>query len=212
MSRYTEPEFARAALITIDTQRDTLDGQPMAIPGTTAVLPAMRRLLAAFCAAGRPIVRIYLADGSNVDACRRQAVEEGQGMLLAGTPGCELAPGLLPEGVALDAPLLLAGGVQPAGPGEVVIYKPRWGAFFQTPLHEHLQGLGVSTLVFSGCNYPNCPRASICEASKRDYRVVLVEDALSGLHEQGRREMAGIGVKLMTAQAVAAGLAASPRA
>lgn len=39
MNRYTEPDLKAAALITIDTQRDTLDGQLLEIPGTSAILP-----------------------------------------------------------------------------------------------------------------------------------------------------------------------------
>jgi len=38
----TAPDFAAAALITIDTQRDVLDGGPFEIPGTSAALGAMR--------------------------------------------------------------------------------------------------------------------------------------------------------------------------
>ena len=57
-----------------------------------------------------------------------------------------------------------------------------------------LRGWGVNTLVVCGCNFPNCPRTSVYEASERDLRVVLVEDAISGLYEQGRREMENIGV------------------
>jgi len=200
MSRYTEPEWSSCALITIDTQCDTLDGQPFEIPGTSAVVPRMRTLLKAFRAAGRPIVhviRLYQPDGSNVDPCRRALVEEGAPLVLAGSPGCQLVPELLPRaGIALDAELLLSGGIQSLTPAEVVIYKPRWGAFYQTPLEGHLRRQGVSTLVFSGCNYPNCPRTSIYEASERDFRVVLVEDAVSGLYDRGRREMTNIGVEL----------------
>jgi hypothetical protein len=33
------PHFASAALITIDTQVDTLDSQPLEIPGTSLMLP-----------------------------------------------------------------------------------------------------------------------------------------------------------------------------
>ena len=209
------PDFASVALVTIDTQRDTLDGQPFEVPGTSAALPEMRRLAAAFRAAGRPIVhvvRLYRPDGSNVDLCRRRAVAEGARLVLAGSPGAELALGLVPPNApGLDAQLLLAGGIQHAGPGEVVIYKPRWGAFFQTPLEAHLRALGVSTLVFAGCNFPNCPRTSIYEASERDFRLVLVEDAISGLYERGKDELRTIGVVLMrTAELVTAlGAAAS---
>jgi len=208
------PDFTRAALVTIDTQQDTLDGQPFEVPGTSAALPEMRRLAEAFRTAGRPIVhvvRLYRPDGSNVDPCRRRAVEEGARLVLAGSPGAEPAPGLLPaDAPRLDTPLLLAGGIQHVGPGEVVIYKPRWGAFFQTPLEAHLRALGVSTLLFAGCNFPNCPRASIYEASERDFRIVLAEDATSGLYERGKDELRTIGIVLMNAAELTASLLSSP--
>ena len=145
MSRFTDPEHQHSALITIDVQCDTLDGEPFEIPGTSAIAP---RLLP--------------------------------------SPSCEL-----------DAEMLLRGGVQEAGPNEWIIYKPRWGAFFRTPLESHLRGLEVSTLVFSGCNFPNCPRTSIYQASERDLRVVAIEDAISGLYDRGRAELEDIGVLLL---------------
>jgi nicotinamidase-related amidase len=59
--------------------------------------------------------------------------------------------------------------------------------------------------VFAGCNLPNCPRASIVEAHERDFRVVLVTDAVSQVSEQGLREVAGLGTVLMsTAETVEA--------
>ena len=204
---YLTPDFSAAALITIDTQCDVLDGQPLEIVGTSAALPAVALLARKFRGAGRPVVhvvRLYRRDGSNVDLCRRTAVEEGAQILAPGSQGAELAPGLVPaEAPQLDSELLLRGGVQRIGEGEAVIYKPRWGAFFETPLEGHLRTLAVSTLVFCGCNFPNCPRTSIYEASERDFRVVLAEDAISGLYERGRRELEGIGVSLMTAAGIA---------
>ena len=202
MDKYTRPDFSSVALITIDTQRDTLDGQPLEVPGTSAALPQMQNLLGFFRQHRKPvihIVRIYKRDGSNVDLCRRQAVMQGAEMLMEDTPGCELAPGLLPDPtVALDYQVLLDGRIQKVSENEVIIYKPRWGAFFQTPLDEHLKSLKVSTLIFTGCNFPNCPRTSIYEASERDYRIILIEDALSGLYPQGRKEMENIDVCIMT--------------
>lgn len=206
MSRYTTLEWARSALITIDTQRDTLDGQPLGIPGTSAVLPRMRRLVAAYRRAGMPIVhivRLYQADGANVDLCRREQVEQGAPILLAGSSGSQLAPDLLPQaGIRLDPDLLLAGGIQSVGDREVVIYKPRWGAFHNTPLEAHLRRNRITTVVFCGCNFPNCPRTSIYQASERDFRIAVVEDAVSGIYDRGRRELTGIGVAVMPADDV----------
>jgi nicotinamidase-related amidase len=166
----------------------------------------MRALLDTFRKAEKPIihiVRIYKADGSNVDLCRRELVEHGTALFLAGSPGCRIASELLPHaGVELDVDLLLSGGIQTLCSHEVVIYKPRWGAFYKTPLEQYLKEQGVLTLVFSGCNFPNCPRTSIYEAGERDFRVVLVEDAVSGLYDQGRREMKNIGVELLSTRQV----------
>jgi nicotinamidase-related amidase len=206
MPDYTAPVWAHSALITIDTQCDTLDGQPFEIPGTTAILPRMQSLVEAFRASGKPIVhivRVYKADGTNVDLCRRERVENGARLVMAGSRGCQPAPEILPrEGIMLDTDLLLAHGIQTIGANEVVIYKPRWGAFYHSPLEEHLRRLEISTLIFCGCNYPNCPRASIYEASERDFRIVLVDDAVSGLYDRGRKEMQNIGVELLSTNRV----------
>lgn len=206
IENYTAPEWSSSALITIDTQCDTLDGQSFEIPGTTAVLPRMKSLLEAFRLAARPIihiVRIYKADGSNVDLCRKELVIKGARLLLAGSSGCQLASEILPrKTILLNEDLLLSHGIQTIGDNEVVIYKPRWGAFYKTPLEQFLKEQHISTLVFCGCNFPNCPRTSIYEASERDFRVVLVDDAVSGLYDQGRHEMKNIGVELLSTSQV----------
>ena len=213
---YLAPDLGSAALVTIDTQVDTLDGQPLEVPGTSAVVPMIARLAAAFRAAGRPIVhivRLYRRDGSNVDLCRRAAVEAGALLFVPGSAGSQLAPGLLepPASFALDAQSLLEGRPQEVGPGEVVIYKPRWGAFYETPLEDHLRAHRVSTIVFCGCNFPNCPRTSIYQASERDFRVVLAEDAISGLYDRGRQEIENIGVRLMPTAEIVAGIGGPTR-
>lgn len=203
----TQPQAQTSALITIDVQNDfTLPGAPMAIPGTYERLGAMRELLLAFRAARCPIVhivRLYLPDGSNVDLCRREEVRQGLALVNPDTPGAELVSALKPRpDIQLDAARLLAGEFQPIGPEEWILYKPRWDAFYRTPLEAHLRRLGVDTLVFCGCNFPNCPRSSIYGASNRDFRLVLATDAVSGLYERGLEELRGIGVTLMTTREI----------
>src|SRR2546421_7387267 len=92
----TTPHLDRAALVTIDVQRDVLDGQPLEIAGSSAALPAMCDLAQAFRDCERPIVhivRLYRPDGSNVDLCRREAVTRGWQALAPGSDGAPLAAG-----------------------------------------------------------------------------------------------------------------------
>jgi nicotinamidase-related amidase len=170
---YTAPEFEKSALITIDVQCDFLDGGSCPIAGTSAALPQMPLLARLYRQAARPIIhmiRIYQPDGSNAELARREALEQGAQIVLPSSPGMALAAALMPRAdVQLDADLLLSGKLQILGPAEWVLFKPRWGAFFLTELQAMLESLDVSTLVFAGCNFPNCPRTSIYEASERDF-------------------------------------------
>lgn len=204
MKDYTSPLWSSSALLTVDMQREfSLPEGAMFIPGTSEILPAMARLTRAFRAAGLPIVhivRIYLEDGSNVDLCRRAAIEEGPAMAPPGSDGSQIVPELLPsESVRLDADLLLEARAQSIGPNEWIIYKSRFGAFYKTSLEEHLRNLGVTTTVMCGCNFPNCPRTTLYEASERDFRIVFVRDAVSGVYEKGLEELRNIGVTILTA-------------
>jgi nicotinamidase-related amidase len=198
---YTRPLAKSAALVLIDVQRDFLDipgdDAPMPVEGTHAAISAMAKLATAFRERGLPIVhvvRLYQPNGSNVDLVRRQSIEQGARIAVPGSAGSQIAPELLPNVVELDHELLLAGDLQEVGTAEHVMYKPRWGAFYHTELERHLRESGSNTIVFVGCNFPNCPRTSIYEASERDFRIVLVPDAVSGLYERGINECRAIGV------------------
>jgi hypothetical protein len=204
---YVSPEFGSVALITVDVQVDTLDGQPLEVAGTSAALPAIAALAAAFRAAGRPIVhavRLYRSDGSNADLCRRSAVQ-GRGedaragieRLAAGTRG-RRARGLVrarPRGAARRPH---AGGRAGRGRhlqaalGGVLRHRARGPSAAAGRLDD-----GVLRL-----QLPQLP-ADVDLRGERDFRVVLAEDAISGLYERGGRELEGIGVRLMLAVEIA---------
>lgn len=199
MDEYIQPHPDSAVLLTIDTQNDfTLPGAPAEIEGTDEVVPQMQRLVEVFRSADAPIVhvtRLYKEDGSNVDQCRREAVKSGAEIVRPGTDGAELVKELKPSAdVGLDAEQLLRGELQEVGPREWIMYKPRWSAFYRTGLEDFLAARSVDTVVICGCNFPNCPRTTVYEASERDYRLVFVSDATSGVYERGIEELESIGV------------------
>lgn len=203
MNDYTMPERGHAALVTIDAQRDYFaDASPVRSTGCDQIRDSLADLVNGLRRSGVPIfhlLRLYRPDGSNVDLCRRRLVEEGMRVLMPGSLGAELLPELAPAACPrLDPQLLLDGRGQRLGPREEALYKPRWGAFYDTPLEGRLHALGVNTLVVCGCNFATSGRASVLEASERDFRVVLVPEACAGLSEQAQQELCRVGVHLMS--------------
>ena len=212
---YLTPNPEKSALLTIDVQRDfSLPGAPAEVAGTLDAVPNMRRLVRAFRERGRPvfhIVRLYLPDGSNTDLCRRSLLEDGASIVLPGSEGAELVPELVPTGgPPLDARTLLAGDPQLLSLNEWALYKPRWGAFYGTRLEGILGSAAVDTVVVCGCNFPNCPRATIYEASERDFRIVVAADAISGVYKRGTEELTDIGVTVLTTEECLAWIAQVP--
>ncbi len=202
---YTDPHLASSALITIDTQNDfTLDGAPAHIGGTQDIIPNMTNLLDIYRNNNQfiiHVIRLYLRDGSNADVCRKQLIQNGKEIVAPDSQGAELVQELKPDStVRLDPAVLLAGEFQQIGRNEFVMYKPRWGMFYRTQLDGFLQNRAIDTLVFSGCNFPNCPRTSIYEASERDFRIVVIKDAISQLQVKDEEELHNIGVMLLTTQ------------
>jgi nicotinamidase-related amidase len=94
-------------------------------------------------------------------------------VVIPGSDGAELMDELKPSSsstIRLDSSLLLSDHLQQIGTMEWIMYKPRWGAFYNTLLEKHLHSLGVNTVIVCGCNFPNCPRTTIYEASEREMK------------------------------------------
>ncbi len=137
MSDYITPDGNHSALIIIDVQCDfTLKGAISEIQGTLQTIPHIKRLVHLYREKSYPIfhvVRLYSADGSNADLCRRKAIENGKQVVIPESDGAELMEELKPSStIILDSSLLLSGQLQQIGTMEWIIYKPRWGAFYNT--------------------------------------------------------------------------------
>jgi nicotinamidase-related amidase len=199
MDKYTAPNFSSCALLSIDMQIDFADNGRIAAKPLASLIEAFRR-------AGRlivHIVRLYDPDGLDVDVVRRARIESGEPLIAPGSPGVELMPEIRPEGAALDAKVLLSGQPQKVSDDEIILFKPRWGAFYRTPLQEILRSRGVDTVVIAGTYFPNCVRATIYEANSMDFRVAVPRDAVAGLDEAGCQWLETIGCVCMTAEEAA---------
>ncbi|TDZ79603.1 Peroxyureidoacrylate/ureidoacrylate amidohydrolase RutB [Mycobacteroides salmoniphilum] len=198
MTSFIAPEWDSSALVVIDVQAEFVSGA-MTVPGTADRIPALSRLVTAFRKAGRPIVhvvRLYVPGGTDTDLPRRAEILAGREVAAPGSDGSQIPDELLPHGERLDSELLLAGGFQQVGPAEHILFKPRWSAFHRTDLEQHLRARGITTVVVAGCNLPNCPRATLFDASERDYRAVIVEDATSQVTPERLHDLTLIGVNV----------------
>ena len=67
------------------------------------------------------VVRLYCADGSNVDLCRKD-IENGKQIVMPGNDGAELMDELKPSSsIRLKSDLLLSGCLQQIGPMEWIM-------------------------------------------------------------------------------------------
>lgn len=181
-------EPARAAFLLIDMQNGFIDGaSPLCIAGAAATVPACAHALAAAREHGLAVFhvrRAYAADGSDVEAVRWEAWAEGGRPLSSADP------------MSLACPSELA----PA-PGEPVVVKPSWSAFFGTDLDFLLRARGIGTLVLAGTTTPNCVRSTAYDGLARGFNVAVLRDATSSrspeAQEANLADMEAAGIQLI---------------
>jgi len=189
----------KSALLIIDMQEDFARPSGSAyINGTQEIVSPLADMAMMFRKQKKNIfhvIRLYHSDGSNAELCRKEQILAGNRMVSPASKGAGILPELLPADTkSIDHDKLLEGAVIEAGEYDHILYKPRWGAFYNTILHDILQSKGITSLFIAGCNFPNCPRTSIYEASERDYRISIIPSTISGIYSRGLKEMKNIGV------------------
>ena len=181
-------EPARAAFLLIDMQNGFIDGaSPLCIAGAAATVPACAHALAAAREHGLAVFhvrRAYAADGSDVEAVRWEAWAEGGRPLSSADP------------MSLSCPSELA----PA-PGEPVVVKPSWSAFFGTDLDALLRARGIGTIVLAGTTTPNCVRSTAYDGLALGFDVAVLRDATSSrspeAQEANLADMEAAGIQLI---------------
>lgn len=143
----------KAALIVIDLQQALTTATTVHPVGE--VVERSARLAAAFRARGLPVV-LVTATGS---APGRTEASLGSYSRPAGW--ADILPELGPQ------------------PSDTRITKQTWGAFHNTPLDDHLRGLGVTQVVLAGVATSIGVESTARAAHEHGYHVVLVTDAMT---------------------------------
>ena len=66
-------------------------------------------------------------------------------------------------------------GLKPQ-PGDLVVAKPRYSAFYGTDLEAILRSKGIDTLIISGTVTNVCCESTTRDAFSRDYKVIFLSD------------------------------------
>ena len=149
---------AHTALVNVDLQNFFVENAP----DGHAILERVNRLAAACRKAGILVIHtghVLRPDGSNI-----------------GVLG-ELIPDLIEERTlfegsrtaALSEDLVIE-------PGDVRLYKPRFGAFYGTDLELILRQRAIDTIIISGISTDVCCDTTAREANARDFRVLFLSD------------------------------------
>jgi len=167
----------KTALVVIDMQRDFIEpggfGDSLGndVSRLVPAIPPIAALLDAWRARGWTVLHTREAHKPDLSDCPPSKRDRGSParrigdpgpmgrLLISGEPGTDIIPALYPE------------------PGEIMVDKPGKGMFWATRLHERLQALGITHLVFTGVTTEVCVQTSMREANDRGYECLIVEDA-----------------------------------
>jgi ureidoacrylate peracid hydrolase len=148
---------ARTALVNVDLQNCFVAGAPDGL----ATLDRINRVAAACRAAGILVIHtshVLRPDGSNMGVLGELVPKIRAGLLNKGAESAALHPGLV-----IDS-------------RDLLLEKPRFGAFHGTDLELILRARGIDTIIVSGISTPVCCDTTAREANARDFRVLFLSD------------------------------------
>jgi ureidoacrylate peracid hydrolase len=177
-------EPGRTALLVVDMQRAFVEpGQAMEVPPAREVVPRIQELLAIFREKGLPVVfteftyspAAPLLVGELHPEHRPAATGAATGFgrpsssCLEGEDNVAVIPELAPHA------------------DELVVRKHYYDGFNGTVLDGALRARGVTTVVITGTMTDICVLATVIGAFNREYRLVVVEDAVATLWPEIQR-------------------------
>jgi ureidoacrylate peracid hydrolase len=148
----------RTALINVDLQNCFVEGAPSGL----AIVDRVNQLAATCRQAGIVVIHtshVLRPDGSNMGVLGEILPDVRKGFLNRGSASAALHAGLVVDRC------------------DLLVEKPRFGAFHGTDLELILRTRGIDTVIISGIKTNVCCDTTAREANARDFRVLFVSDA-----------------------------------
>ncbi len=149
------------ALINVDMQNCFVHGYSISAPDGLVVLERVNRLAAACRGAGVLVIHASIVvrpDGSNLGIMAEFSQPVREGILNKGSESAALHKGLVVD------------------PRDILLDKPRFGAFHGTDLELILRSHGIDTVIVSGVATNICCETTAREAAVRDFHVFFLSD------------------------------------
>jgi len=153
---------ARTALLNVDMQNCFVEDPPFAAPSAFEILPRINRLAYVCRRHGIMVVHtlhVVRADGSNAGVMGEIIPAVREGAINKGNPVAELHRDVRVER------------------SDIVLEKPRYGAFHGTDLELILRSHDIDTVIITGIATNVCCETTAREASVRDFHVFFLSDA-----------------------------------
>jgi ureidoacrylate peracid hydrolase len=151
----------RAALVNVDMQNCFVHGSPFSAPDGLVVQDRINRVAAACRAAGIVVIHtshVLRPDDSNIGVLGEVAPIVKEGIIKKGSESAALHKGLVVD------------------PRDILLEKPRFGAFHGTDLELILRSRGIDTIIVTGIATNVCCETTAREATVRDFRVFFLSD------------------------------------
>ena len=151
----------RTALVNVDMQNCFVEGSPISAPDGLAVLDRINRFAAVCRTAGILVIHtshVLRPDGSNMGVLGEMAPPVKGGIINKGAESAALHKRLV-----VDA-------------RDILLDKPRFGAFHGTDLELILRTRGIDTVIISGITTNVCCETTAREAMVRDFHVFFLSD------------------------------------
>lgn len=152
-----------AALLVIDLQYENQSGNAWPVVNFDQVLLHSRQTIDACRKAGIPVIytkHALAADGSDAMKFESKTPKGRPLHSVAGDPRGEICHEVNPE------------------PGDFIINKTKFTAFYGTELDRVLADLSVETLIIIGVWTEACVETTVWDALWRNFKIVLVKDAM----------------------------------
>lgn len=160
----------KTALVNVDMQNCFVQGYPTSAPDGPALLERINHLAGICRQAGITVVHtshVLRPDHSNMGVLGEILPPVRDGLIDQGSHSGALADGLL-----IDE-------------SDILLEKPRFGAFHGTDLELLLRGRGIDTVIISGITSNVCCETTAREANVRDFKVFFLSDGTSTFNMGG---------------------------